>query len=170
MSLSFSAPEFSVGSSSSDLYLIPDDGDLAITDNSQSQSQSSVRSKTKVHSKGPRSFIWNHAVKPSSDQKKVFNDDGDPVWRCVHCPTHLARLSEVKESSGTRAAFNHLKIKHGIEPDVSDTVRGLQKRKENIIRAFEKAQELQIARRSRTQQEVLRNSVDIGTLEKLIVR
>lgn len=64
-------------------------------------------------SRPQRSWVWKHAVKPSSGQQKLYNTAGAAVWKCSHCRPG----AEYVLSGGTRAIREHLSKVHQMTED-----------------------------------------------------
>jgi len=167
----------------SDISTLTEPNSFPDADNDQpqsfaSQSSSSAvngsavfASKPKKRSHNPNpSFIWLHSTLPIPGDKYPRNDKGQEVWRCSICPLHLAVLCEVIRTAGTAAALKHLSVMHGKKPEAAAEAKRLKRMEGNIQRAFEKQAEDAIRTHRRAQETVLKDTVDIGVLEKLLVR
>jgi len=130
-------------------------------------SQSSTPASKKRGHEFNSSFAWKFARPALPGDAYLKNDAGDEVWRCSICPLPVAIRRKIKRTSGTAGALRHLD-KHGERPEATTEMKRLKSTEISIQRLLNKQGDR--AASILANSESTRGRVDIGILEKLIVR
>ncbi len=105
---------------------------------SASQNPASLAKASSTKFRPQRSWIWQHAVKPSAGQLKVYNDAGVAVWRCARCKPTV----EYVISGGTRIVKDHLSRFHQLTEELTPKEAKRKRANEDIQASIARMQEV----------------------------